>query len=728
MLTKKSASQKDRYVVLTVFVWLSLGLAACSLAKAQTSEPNLMDSLLEMSLEELMNVEIAYTAALTKTTPRLAPAAVTTITKDDIRASGARSLDELLEIYVPNLQMVLHLWEPRHLGLRGSISDRDDKYLLLVNGRVMNERLHYGAISERDLPLLQDIQRIEVIRGPGSVLYGPGALFMVINIITDNAETFQGFEVTNRLGLVDKFSGVEVKYGKKLDDGAGLFLYAGMAEQHGASPHDAEFFPNRGYYNWPVEGIAISGRDAFYDPRLPNHNSAYLGRDRLKVHGEYQNKDLTFWARYTRGGSNYYPWIAGIYWDWPAQGSGYQQLTFWLSDKVRFSDQFDFDATMSFIITDYERTQDTTIYASRQDEIHFKGIFNWQPQERLSLAFGGEYFDNQFGKKSVYRWAIPPKAAPWGGDVTMPKWSTETASILGEAQWQFAEKWSAFLGGRIDWHPFVEEEMVSPRFALIHDLTKKDTLKAIVSNSVRASTAEDMKKAFDEGNESDYEDMINYELQWQRQQTSNLWFSCSVFYNERHVVAWDQGRSFVAPLGEMSIYGAEAEILYRTDRLSMALSHGYSQLRDFELDDPETDQFFTAEPYGYGNDLAAWHDHITKLNAKYNVTKKLRVNGSLVIYWGCPGRKDYLEATRVRQSWDYTEGVSTLRIGDPAYFLNLGLGYTFSKHIKIAANAYNVLGLLDKSYNHRDYAFSGIQRSSTMTETPAAAISLTYEF
>jgi len=109
----------------------------------------------------------------------------------------------------------------------------------------MNERLHYGVLSERDLPLLRDIHHIEVVRGPGSVLYGLGALFMVVNIITDNADTFQGFDVTSRFGVVDEFSGFEAKYGKQFDDGSGLFLYAGIAEQPGASPDDAEFTPGR---------------------------------------------------------------------------------------------------------------------------------------------------------------------------------------------------------------------------------------------------------------------------------------------------------------------------------------------------------------------------------------------------------------------------------------------------------------------------------------------------
>ena len=107
--------------------------------------------LTELSMEDLMNVEIKSTATLTDTKPRLVPAAVTTVTAEQIKASGARSLFELLDIYVPNLQVIRHHWESDHMGLRGIINDRDDKYLLLVNGKVINERTHFGALTERDL-------------------------------------------------------------------------------------------------------------------------------------------------------------------------------------------------------------------------------------------------------------------------------------------------------------------------------------------------------------------------------------------------------------------------------------------------------------------------------------------------------------------------------------------------------------------------------------------------
>ena len=60
--------------------------------------------------------------------------------------------------YTKLLRYLPHHWEAPHMGMRGIIGDRDDKYLLVLNGRVLNEKTHYGALSERDLPLLGDIR------------------------------------------------------------------------------------------------------------------------------------------------------------------------------------------------------------------------------------------------------------------------------------------------------------------------------------------------------------------------------------------------------------------------------------------------------------------------------------------------------------------------------------------------------------------------------------------
>lgn len=654
-----------------------------------------IDELMELDLEALMQLQITPTASLTKTTVRNRPVAMTIITKEDIRSSAARSLDELLEIYVPNLQIALHNFETQHLGLRGTISDRDDKYLLLVNNRVMNERAHFGALSERDLPMLQDINRVEIVRGPGGALYGPGALCMVINIMTDTAETFDGLELSSRIGAIDEFYTWEAKYGTKLPDGSGLFLYAGAAEQPGTQPEDVDYISGHFY-------DGTTGRDPATFGSLAGHNKAYRDLVKLKVHTHYQKDGLNVWIRYTRGGNHY---NSDMVTRTLLQGKGYQQATVWAGHRFYFNDHLDIDYSLSADTLDRERVNNSDIYSHRQDEYHGRAVANWCPSEIFSLSAGSEFSYEEFGKES---WGFPygtyksPYSMVWGTSTRMPEWNTNTYSLLGETQWRFAERWILFVGGRIDWHTFTKE-MFSPRATVVHEMNEKDTLKAMASRSVRASTAEEMKKAYDDTRaKSKFEDMDNYELRWERQHTENTWFALSGYYNNRSVVAWDQGNSRVAPLGDMEIYGLEGEISYSSRNTRIVLSHGFSQLINFQLNDSSTSQFFTAEPYGYGNDLAGWHDHITKLFARYDLTEKLNVNGSYVVYWGSPGKKNLLQyVDDYPPGWGVWATPNFHDSAEPGHYLNLGLGYTYNEHLEITANAHHVLGWIDKKYNQK---------------------------
>ena len=183
--------------------------------------------LARLSPEELRNLRVT-SATLTDTDSRYIPAAVTTIDLEDIERSGARTLNELLQIYVPGLQLIRHHFNVSHLGTRGIISDTEDKYILLVNGRVMNQRTQIGIISERDLMLLADIHHIEVIRGPGSALYGLGAISMVVAITTLDGETFQGTEMNAKIGQGEERYGFELKHGLRFGQDGALFLYGGL--------------------------------------------------------------------------------------------------------------------------------------------------------------------------------------------------------------------------------------------------------------------------------------------------------------------------------------------------------------------------------------------------------------------------------------------------------------------------------------------------------------------
>jgi outer membrane receptor protein involved in Fe transport len=573
-------------------------------AQAEPNESPEKGDFLDMSLEELMNVEVRSTAALTQTTARMAPAAVTTITREQIQASGARSLFELLDIYVPNLQWIRHHGEADHLGLRGIISDTEDKYLLLVNGRVMNERTHYGAMSERDLVLLSDIHHIDVIRGPGSALYGPGAVSMVIDIITDNAETSQGTEVAGRAGAVEEFYSGEFKHGQKFGDGdGGVFLYAGAGEYRGADPHDAPQV-----FAFDLPGSGIQSGEPYLGMSVNRDGASARNLPPMKLHAEVTRGNWDIWARYTRGGQQFVPDLGDIA-PWPYGWSdepseynfaGYQQATAYAGYKRPLSDNVTLDCAVSYDMFDFARfTEGSVADAHREDEYFGRALLHWDVSDRHKISSGVEVSHEEFGLPSLGWPHVSPPPDERFDDVLgvpMPRWSTTTWSFLGEHQWTISDRWSSFVGARVDNNPFTGN-LFSPRAALVHTPTTKDTVKIIWARSLRSNFAEEMKaQDMTDGLQSTPERLSSAELRYERKQNKSLDLAGALFYlYDLEVIGWTGDRS--ASVGTQRQWGMELEAYYHTERDRLSISHSFTQLDDFELL-TGMDTLITAYPYG----------------------------------------------------------------------------------------------------------------------------------
>ncbi|MCE9580788.1 MAG: TonB-dependent receptor [Deltaproteobacteria bacterium] len=153
-------------------------------AAAEDADPaDTDDDLSSLSLEELMAVEV-HTASFVLDKRTEQPVSMTTITRDDIDESGARTLNELLSLWVPGYFLVEDQ-DDTIAGFRGFAPDNNSKVLLLIDGRPVNAEWFSGPpdaiLNGIDLGW---IERVEVIRGPGSVTLGQGALLGVINVIT----------------------------------------------------------------------------------------------------------------------------------------------------------------------------------------------------------------------------------------------------------------------------------------------------------------------------------------------------------------------------------------------------------------------------------------------------------------------------------------------------------------------------------------------------------------
>jgi iron complex outermembrane recepter protein len=193
---------------------LAFVLTAASASAAATNQPSQSsDDLENFTLEQLVNVQVT-SVSKKETDLFTAPAAIYVITQEEIRRSGMNSIPELLRM-VPGLdvaQIDANHWA---ISARGFNDQYANKLLVLIDGRTVYTPATGGVSwNVQDVPL-DDIERIEVIRGPGATLWGANAVNGVINIITKSAKNTQGGLATVTFGTEDQPS-TTVQYGGQL--------------------------------------------------------------------------------------------------------------------------------------------------------------------------------------------------------------------------------------------------------------------------------------------------------------------------------------------------------------------------------------------------------------------------------------------------------------------------------------------------------------------------------
>jgi iron complex outermembrane recepter protein len=194
-------------IVGTLVLTLFAGVCAAP-ATAQSKAPPL--DLENLTIEDLMNIEVT---SVSRKQQRLGdvPAAISVITQDDIRRSGMTTVPELLRL-VPGVQVAQINSSKWAVAVRGFNNLFADKLLVLVDGRTVYDRLNSAVFWESiDIPLDQ-IERIEVLRGPGGATWGANAVNGVISIVTKSAADTAGAAVTAGSGTFDG-SHVSARYG-----------------------------------------------------------------------------------------------------------------------------------------------------------------------------------------------------------------------------------------------------------------------------------------------------------------------------------------------------------------------------------------------------------------------------------------------------------------------------------------------------------------------------------
>ncbi len=204
-----------------IHFWFVLtGIYSVNYVLSTEIEPS---SLSNLTLEELMNIEIT---SVSKRPEKLsqAAAAVYVITQEDIRRSGATNIPEALRM-VPGLQMARIDANKWAISTRGFTWMFANKLLVLIDGRTVYTPLFSGVFWDAQDTLLEDVDRIEVIRGPGAALWGANAMNGIINIITKHAKDTQGGLLTLSAGTEENAVG-GVRYGGKVGDNTFYRVYS----------------------------------------------------------------------------------------------------------------------------------------------------------------------------------------------------------------------------------------------------------------------------------------------------------------------------------------------------------------------------------------------------------------------------------------------------------------------------------------------------------------------
>ena len=178
--------------------------------------------LADLSLEQLGNIVVTSVARRAEPLAS-APASIYVISSEDIRRSGATTLPEALRL-APNLDVARADANQYAISARGFDNVLANKLLVLIDGRTVYTPLFSGVFWEAQDVLLADVERIEVISGPGATLWGANAVNGVINVITKSAADTLGSLAYAGAGNLER--GAAVRYGAKAGDTGAWRIYA----------------------------------------------------------------------------------------------------------------------------------------------------------------------------------------------------------------------------------------------------------------------------------------------------------------------------------------------------------------------------------------------------------------------------------------------------------------------------------------------------------------------
>ncbi|OPY83090.1 MAG: Colicin I receptor precursor [Syntrophorhabdus sp. PtaU1.Bin153] len=517
----------------------------------------------ELSLEELMNVRVFGASRFDQKASEV-PSFVSIITSDEIRKYGYRTLADIL-----NSLSGFHVIYDRsyhYIGSRGlgRAGDFNARYLVLIDGHRINDNIYDSTYAGTDLPLDVDLfDRVEVMRGPSSTVYGSNAFLGVINIVTRKGEEFNGSEVSGSVGSFDTYTG-RYSFGERFPNGFEMVLSGSAFDSRGDTHYFKEF-------DDPSTNNGI----------MRNGDSDRSGSGFAKL--SYKDFILTgVFGRRTKG----------------IPTAPYE---------TDFTNQSEATDERGFVDLKYTRSiDDTTTVKGRLFYDHYKYKGEWPYSGILNRDY------------ALGRW--------WGGDIMLIKRLFDKHKVSIGAEYTLNKRqdqrnydedpyviyldderdstnWAMYIqdtyspqddlvfdiGARYDHYDFTEST-TSPRLGLIYNPFAGTRLKLLYATAFRAPNVCELyyhEPAWMKANPNlEPESIKTYELVYEQRLFDNLHLTAAGFYNKiDHLIAQTldpaDGFTFFKNLDDIEMKGFELELRGGWDRLFKGrMSYTYQDARD----------------------------------------------------------------------------------------------------------------------------------------------------
>jgi iron complex outermembrane receptor protein len=276
------------------FLVASLSVCQASQAAEPSQPANQKEPQAKSKLEELLKLEVptVYGASKVEQKTTEAPSSVTIISSDEIKKYGYRTLADVLA----STQGFYVTYDRNNdfVGVRGINRGLypNSRLLVLVDGHRINNNLYDGALVGTESVVDVDlIDRVEVIRGPGSVLYGNNAFFGVVNVITRRGRDLRGPEVSSEGGSFNTFK-ERFTYGNKLQNDVEVFLSGAWFRSQGPQMLFYKEFNQATNNNGIAQGLDFDSRRSFFG-KLAYHDfaleGAWLAREKGNPTAQFTN-------------------------------------------------------------------------------------------------------------------------------------------------------------------------------------------------------------------------------------------------------------------------------------------------------------------------------------------------------------------------------------------------------------------------------------------------------